>query len=140
MLFICTNGYQIILFDLRMLWSNWPSPIPHQLLPPASDQIHSFYALDRSSFYPSVYFSVISTTLWSLLHDEPSVDIRSSMSHTSFGPSHITLFFEPPARFNLRYQQKFLLFQCLFLRRAHHSMVAFLRWIRGLYSPLYVPH
>ena len=84
------------------------------------------FALDQSLLQPSVYFWVINITIWPLLFDELTVDIRPSISHTTFGPSHITLFFQPPARSNLCYQRKFLLSKCLFLRRTRHSMVSFL--------------
>ena len=93
-------------------------------------QPDSFYIFDGSLFHQSVPSSVINTT-------ELPVDIHPSppspMSHTSFNPSHITLFFQPPERFNLCYQWKFLLSKSLFLRRAHNSIVSFLWWTPGLY-------
>ena len=49
------------------------------LLASSSLRPDSFHALDGSLFHPSVSFSVISTTLWSLLFDELPVDIHSSM-------------------------------------------------------------
>ena len=55
------------------------------LLASSSLWLDLFYALDGSLFHPSIYFSVINTTLWSLLFDELLVDILPSMYHTSFG-------------------------------------------------------
>ena len=88
--------------------------------------LQSSYALDGSLFHPSVYFSVTNTTLWPFLFHELKADIHFYMTHASSRPSDISLFFQCPTRFNLCYQRKFLLFKCLFLRRAQHSMVFFL--------------
>ena len=104
-----------------------PSDHCPPILPTSSSlKPDSFYTLNRSFLHPSVSFSVINITLWSLLFDELPADIRSSISHTSFHPSHITLLLQPPARFNLCYQRTFLLSKCLFLQPAHNSMVPFL--------------
>ena len=45
----------------------------------------SIYPVNVSFFYPSVYFSVVHTTLYSLSFDELQVSINPSMSITSFG-------------------------------------------------------
>ena len=83
---------------------------PPTLLAFSSHRPNSCYALDGNLFHPSVYFSATNSTLWFFLFDELRLDIRLSMSHTSFRPSQITLFFQSPSRFNLCYQRKFPLF------------------------------